>query len=101
MLDGVIKCLSGEVFVFVHKIIPISNLPSLLWFVLSWYNIDQVAPAQVSLKSHDILDHLVVVIAEKNAGVVLVLNVEFHWGFNEGGDSDVVWFVLFIKPIED
>ena len=57
----------SEVWVLIHKIIPVSNLPSLLRFVVCWQYIRQVGPTQVSLEPHDVLDHLIVIISEQDA----------------------------------
>lgn len=92
---------SGEMFVFVHQVVPVRDLPPLLWLVLRRYEVVQVTPAQVGLKPHNVLYCLVVVIAKENRREVLILDVKFHGRLDECCDCNVVRLFRFIEEVED
>ena len=65
-------------WVLVHQIVVVSNLPISWSLVGRWQDIEKLAPFEVRLEAHDVLRALVVVVAEQDLRVVLVLDEKFH-----------------------
>jgi len=74
----------SEVRVLVHDVVEVSDFPLQGGLVVGRGNLDQVRPSQVSFEADHILDGVSVSASEQDLGVVLILNVHFHRGFNQG-----------------
>jgi len=58
-------------------------------------------PFQISLKANNIFDYFLIVGTKEDLRVVLILNVQLHWRFNNCCDSDQIWSVGFFKKVKD
>ena len=67
-----------NVCVFVEYIIVVSDFPSELRFVGVRKDLKEIQPADLSLEANNILDLFLVVGAEEDGRVVLVLDEELH-----------------------
>lgn len=76
-------CLS-EVRVLVHDVVEVGDLPLQGGLVVGRGDLNQVGPSQVSFETHHILHCVSVGASEQDLGVVLILNVHFHGGLDEG-----------------
>ena len=94
-LNMVFVCVSSEVRVLVHNVVKISDFPVERSFVVSRDHVDQVTPSEVSFKANNILNCLFISATEKHLRVVLILNVHFHGGLDEGSHGHQVGLVVF------
>lgn len=91
-----------EVGVLIEHIVEVSDFPvSHGFLVVNWKKIITVEPPEVSLEAHDILNVLLVVRAEQDAGVVLVVDEQLHWRLNKASHTNQIRSVTVeVEPIE-
>ena len=90
-------------WVLVEDIVVVSDLPlANRVLVFDWKQVHEVKPSQISLKLNNIFDALFIIVTEKNMGIVLILNVEFHWRLDQTGDLNEIWSVAIkVKQIKN
>lgn len=91
----------SEVWVLIHEVVVVRNFPVARGLVSRGQNVAKVLPSHVGLEAHDVLSRLIVVVAQKNLRVVLILDVELHGRLNEGSDGNTVGSVVGIKAIKE
>ena len=86
--------------VFVHQVVVIRDFPEAGSLVRDGEDVEELVPLEVGLKADNVLSGLLVIIAEQDLRVVLVLNEELHGRLDEGGDGHVVWVVVSVHAVE-
>ena len=87
--------------VLVHEVVEVCDLPISWSLVGHWQDIEQLRPLQVGLEAHNVLRGLLVVVAQQDLRVVLVLHEELHGRVNQGGNGHIVRFVLQREAINN
>ena len=75
---GKVKCLFSEVWILVHEVVEVGDLPVAGGLVEGRQDVEELSPANISLKADNVLNVLLVVVTKENLGVVLVLHKELH-----------------------
>ena len=63
---GKVKCLFSEVWILVHEVVEVSDLPIAGGLVEGWQDIKELSPANVGLKADNVLNVLLVVVTKEN-----------------------------------
>ena len=79
-------------WILVQDIVEVSDLPiTNRLLIVRWQKVQEVEPSQVGLKLDNVFDRLIIVVTEQDLGVILVQDIQFHWGLNNTSDLDKVW----------
>lgn len=91
----------SEVGVFVHQVVEVANFPLQSWFVVHGDHFQQVGPAYVCFKTDYVLYELVIVWAEQDFAVILVLNEHLHGRLDQRGHSNAVGSSRVLKTVKE
>jgi hypothetical protein len=85
--------------VFVHQIVVVGDFPVLGGLVVEGKHVQQIVPFHVGLEPDYVLRQVIVVVAQKDLRVVLILHVKLHGRCNQGRDSNSVRLVVGVYAV--
>ena len=86
-------------WVLIHKVVVVCDSPFARRLVNSGDNVKELGPFKICFETHNVLCHVLIVISQKDFGIVLVLYEQLHRGFNKGSNSNAIRPVVWVNAI--